>query len=130
MNRNTIKFLSIFATLALFSNGCSTASVRMIPGEKKHQAIARDIEREGAEEAAIEAAEDFCEDREKQLVVLSHKTNYTGSMNESDRKAVRNASKAAQIIGGRDTTVGQAGTVGKQMTSDRDYESEVVFRCK
>ena len=124
-------------------SACSTAQVRTMPGaDGTHKIVARDIERDGAESAANKAAHEYCEDRKKSAVFLSESTRYTGDMDESTRKTVRNASRAAQMIGmdqehaagnyGRPNTnpFSTAGSVGQQMTNDRDYEAEVKFQCR
>jgi hypothetical protein len=127
--------------LAVLS-GCSTAKVRVLRGEDgTNRVIARDIEHDDAEEAAYKAAENYCKDQNKHAVyVQENSTKYTGSMNENTRKTVRNASKAAMILSpvagvgaqsaGLGTAVGAAGTAGYAMTSDRDYSSELKFKCE
>jgi hypothetical protein len=87
--------------------------------------VAKDQEREDAEEAALDKAKDFCEEKNQQFVIVKESSKYQGSMDEDARKTVRNASKAVTILG-----AGNAGSVGYAMTSDRDYEAEVVFKCK
>jgi hypothetical protein len=121
---------------------CSTAKVRILPGEDGiNRVVSKDIEKENAEEAALKKANDFCEDQNKKMyVVKEDKTAYQGSMNENTRKAVRNGSKAAMILGGpagvlsRSVGVGGAvsgaGMAGYSMTSDRDYEAQFTFRCR
>ena len=63
---------------------------------------------------------------------------YTGKMEEGTRKTVRNASKAAMVVGGLGmvsgantvgTVLSGAGLAGAIMTSDRDYQSELTFKC-
>ncbi|MCM0606478.1 MAG: hypothetical protein KA715_10345 [Xanthomonadaceae bacterium] len=60
-------------------------------------------------------------------VFVKDAIKYTGSMDESTRKTVRNASKVAWGLGGLGHT---AGNIGNGMTNDRDYQSEVHFKCK
>lgn len=127
---------------ACFLQGCSTAKVRILPGENgRNRAVSRDIEKDDAEEAAIEKAREYCEKQGKQMYVLKEeKTDYQGSMDESTRKTVRNASKAAMILGGPagvlsssagvGGAVSGAGAVGYSMTRDRDYEARLEFTCK
>lgn len=137
------KNVYVVSLLALgLGAGCSTAKVRVLPGEDGvNQAISRDIERDGAEEALVKKANEYCEDRGKQMVVVKEeKTTYDGSMDEDTKKNVRNASKAAMIISGPagvasrsgvlGGVVGGAGAVGYSMTSDRDYEAKLSFKCK
>jgi hypothetical protein len=140
------RFLELsFLVLTFFTllfQGCSTAKVRIMSGEDGvNQVVSRDIERDNAEEAAYDKARDYCEDKGKQMyVVKEEKTAYSGSMKEETRNTVRNASKAAMILGGpvgvlsqsagAGGVVGGAGVVGYSMTSDRDYEARFSFRCK
>jgi hypothetical protein len=121
---------SLLATALLAA--CSTAKVRILPGEDGvNRVVSRDIERDGAEEEAAKEAQEYCADRGQQMVVVrEEKTNYEGSMNEDTRKAARNASKAAVILGGHVGPISDAGTAGYAMTSDRDYKAEFTFRCK
>ncbi len=136
-----MKLILIFV-IALVFNACSTASVRVMPGEDGvNTVISKDIESEGAEEEAVDAAKKYCEEKKKEAVFIkTENTKYTGSMDEETRKTVRNASKVGMILGGAGTAgdrtrgagavLGTAGTVGYGMTSDRDYVSELKFKCK
>ena len=137
-----MKNLFLLTIVALVLNACSTASVRVMPGEDGvHTVVSKDIESDDAEEEAIDAANKYCKDRKQEAVfVKTEATKYKGSMNEDTRKNVRNASKVGMILGGAGTVgdrtrgagavLGTAGTVGYGMTSDRDYVSEVKFKCK
>lgn len=129
-----------FAGLVL--NACSTASVRVMPGENGvNKVVVRDIHKEDAEEEAVSAANKYCKEKNKEAVFTQEGTKYTGTMDESTRKTVQKASKAAMVLGGiggvvsRESAVpgavlGGAGTVGTIMTSDRDYESTATFKCQ
>lgn len=121
--------------------GCSTASVRMMPGESQNRVTARDLEREGAEEAAVKAAHKYCEDRGEDAIFISNSdAKYNGEMSESTRNTVRRGSQAAMILGGAGMAarqarpygglVGTAGTVGYMMTNGKDYEASVDFKCR
>lgn len=121
---------------------CSTAKVRVMPGEDgNNRVVSRDIERDDAEEEALDAANEYCEKRGKRAVFVEEKqATYSGSMDEDTRKNVRNASKAAMVLGAMGVGVSQgtrlaggvlggAGLVGAAMTSDRDYTAELKFKC-
>ncbi len=138
-----IYFTGVIALSSIFIlQACSTAKVRIMPGnDGVNRVVSRDIEKDDAEEAAVDKANDYCEDQDKHMVVIKEeKTSYNGSMDENKRKTIRNASKAAVIMSGpagvmSDSTavggvLGGAGTVGYTMTSDRDYEAQFTFRCK
>lgn len=110
---------------------CTTASVRVMPGEGDlHSVISRDIEREGAEEAAIEAAHDYCAKSQRTAVFVKDETKYTGQMDEGARNVIRNASAAAWMLSKTGSPISDAGQVGNAMTSDRDYKSEIQFKCR
>lgn len=95
-----------------------------------HKVVSKDIEQDGAEEEAIEAAREYCEKRELEAVFIEEKTAYKGSMDENTRKTVRKASTAAMVVGGVGSVLGSAGSAGHMMTNDRDYESQVRFKCQ
>ncbi|MBS1971771.1 MAG: hypothetical protein JSU04_15775 [Bdellovibrionales bacterium] len=134
--------LSLVSVIAgfLFLNACSTASVRVMPGEDgTNRIVSKDIEQEGAEEAAVKAANEYCEKRGQTAVFVTEKTQYKGDMDEQTRKNVRTASKVGMMLGGvgygtRNSGVGAvlgtAGSVGYASTNDRAYQNEVVFKCK
>jgi hypothetical protein len=134
-----ISFLGIALSLGLV--GCSTASVRMMPGETQNRVTARDLEREGAEEAAVKAAGKYCEERGEDVVFVNNAdAKYTGELSESTRNTLRRGSQAAMILGGAGMVphrtrpygglLGTAGTVGYVMTNGKDYEASVDFKCR
>lgn len=118
---------------------CSTASVRVMPGENINRTIARDHDRDGAEEAATEAALKYCKEKGMEAKFVTAETKYTGEMEESTRNMVRRGSQAAMMIGGigmgatrhrgPGALLGSAGTVGYVVTSGKDYEVMTDFKC-
>ena len=119
----TLKLL--FLTLILSS--CSTASIRLLPGANGiNKVFARDVELEKAEEAAVKAAKDYCDDKDKEAVFLKQKSAYTGKVDESTRKGVRAASNAVSIIPGASFI----GSMGKAAMNDRDYLAGALFKCQ
>lgn len=126
--------------LSLTAVGCSTASVRMMPGESVNRAMARDHDREGAEEAAVEAAHKYCKEKGSEALFVTNETKYTGEMQESTRNMIRRGSQAAMLVGGIGMAprrsrpygglLGTAGTVGYVVTSGKDYEVVVDFKCR
>ncbi len=141
MRKLSLRISIVFAIWWL-ATACSTAKVRVFPGaDGTNRVVSRDIERDGAEEAAYKHAQDYCKDRGKEMVLAQEqRTSYEGSMNEDTRKTVRNASKAAVLLGGPAGVLSQnavvggavsgAGMAGYSMTSDRDYEARFMFQCK
>lgn len=126
--------------MSLTAFGCSTASVRMMPGERLNRALARDTDREGAEEAAVKAANKYCKEKGSEAIFTSNETKYTGDMEESTRNIIHRGSTAAMMIGGMGMVpdqsrgigglLGSAGTVGYVVTSGKDYEVVVDFKCR
>lgn len=128
MRYTILALTGIFLILAF---ACSTAKVRVMPGEDgTHRAVSKDIESDDAEEAAVEAANEYCEKQDKKAVFVKDSTKYKGDMDEGARKTVRKASKAAVMLGAIGSPVSAAGQAGHVMTGDRDYENEVLFKCK
>lgn len=117
-------FLLMIAAISMVA--CSTAVVRVMPGEKGLvKVFARDIELDGAEVAAHKAAKDYCEEYDREAVFLKQKSAYKGTMDEATRKQVRSTSKAIKNI----PVVGLFGEIGQSMTGDRDYLSAALFKC-
>jgi hypothetical protein len=137
-----LRCAATFAVLIglLILTACSTASVRVMPGDDGiHHVISKDIEQEGAEEAAVKAANEFCEKRSQTAVFIQDKTQYKGDMDEQTRKNVRTASKVGTLMSGvgfgtrnhgAGAVLGTASAVGYATTSDRAYQNEVSFKCK
>ena len=89
------------------SFACSTASVRTLPSEDCiHTVIVRDIEKHDAEEEAVEAAEEFCEERNRRM-----------------------KNRESGISVGGPNAAGTAGMAGQQMTSGKDYTATLKFKC-
>jgi hypothetical protein len=111
--------------------GCSTASVRVMPNvDGTISTVARDTSKEGAEEAVVKNAQKYCSKNDQEAVFIGNETKYTGTMDESTRDTIKHASTAAWMIGGMNSPVQDAGTAGYAMTSGKDYESTVTFRCR
>src|SRR4051812_32386360 len=110
------------ASLALVSVSCSTASVRVMPGVNgAHRAVARDIHQEGAEEAAVKGANEYCEKRGKEARFVQDRPRYTGKMDGDPRNSLEKGSKPPMLLAGNGTPTGTASAAGHMMTSDRDY---------
>ena len=120
---------------------CSTAKVRIIPGENGvNTVVSTDYEKDDAEEAMIDKVKDYCKDYNKQAVFLkSGQAAYTGKMDEGTRNTIKKASNAAILVGGtgygtgHNTAggiIGTTGMVGRTMVNDRDYRAEAQFKCQ
>jgi hypothetical protein len=125
-----------FILSAVLASACSTARVRMMPGANgEHRVVARDIERDDANEAAHKAALEYCENQGKHAVFISDKTKYDGRMDEDTRNIIRQGSKVAMMLGGQGrygqpNPIGTAGRGGYMYTNERDYSAEMTFRCQ
>ena len=119
--------ISFLFFVSVVFQGCSTASVRVLPGANgQHRVVVRDVEKHNAEEAAVEGAKEYCEKSRQQYFVVSENTKYTGEMDETARNTIRKASGVLGVIGGTH----EIGAAGREITSDKDYVSEVVFECR
>lgn len=128
MKQSKIKLL-ILGLVTL--SACSSASVRVMPNESGvHKIVARDITKEGAEEAANEAAHDFCKDRNMIATFEAADSKYEGKMDETSRNTVRKMSTVLSMSGQPNGTASTAGRAGLGMTNDKDYTAEVSFKCK
>jgi hypothetical protein len=120
---------------------CSTAKVRILPGEVENKVVSTDYESDDAEEAAIEAATEYCKKRSRNVAFINpdQKSQYTGKMDEGTRNTVKKASDAAIMVSGpvgvssrsagAAGVLGTAGIIGRQMVNDRDYRAEWRFKC-
>ena len=126
MRKNKL-VLVLLVGLALVA--CSSARTRvMSTADGANKVVADDVEREKAESAAFKSAKKYC--KEKQVVVISEKTEYRGTMDEKQRNFIRKASKTAWMLGKSGSPVETAGEAGQMMTSDRDYRAEIEFKCQ
>jgi hypothetical protein len=138
-----MKHLDKNLMVLIILGACSTAKVRTFPGEDGTVEVdSRDLEKDGAEEAAVKEASRYCETQGKRPYFMNgdRDAKYTGQMEEEKRNTIRKASRAAMIVGPTlgvashyhaiGGLVGGAGAVGTVMTNDRDYESKLKFRCQ
>jgi hypothetical protein len=128
---NTFQTRLFSAFVLAFFLGCSTASVRVMPNEDGTiRCLARDTTKDGAEEAAAKKAHRYCEDKNQEAVFIQDDSKYTGTMDEGTRDTIKKASTAAWMVGGFNSPLSNAGTAGYAMTSGKDYEAAVTFRCR
>jgi hypothetical protein len=62
--------------------------------------VARDTAKYDAEQAAFDAAKSYCEERGQEAIFLGDGVEYTGSMDESQREKIQEASGTATIMAG------------------------------
>lgn len=115
----------------LVLTACSSAHVKVMSSVDGINKIAvADVERDSAESQALKSAKKYCKEKHQQAVIVSEKTEYRGTMDENQRNLIRKASKAAYILSKSGSGVETAGEVGGMMTSDKDYETEIQFKCE
>ncbi len=107
-----------------------------------HRVVVRAAEEQRAEQSALQQARSYCKQFEQSPAIVDESTTYEGSMDEDTRKTVRNASKAAGVVGGSmsvlggrsernaGNVVGGAGAVGAIMTGDDAYVTQMSFKCQ
>ncbi len=134
------KIYTLALSLIILS-ACSTAKVRILPGETVNKVVSTDYEKDDAEEAAIKEATEYCKLQNKRVAFVNpaNKSQYTGKMDEGTRSTVKKASNAAMILSGpvgygthngvAGGILGGAGIVGHEMVNDRDYKAEWDFKC-
>lgn len=130
MLRHVLKSVLMICVLSILS--CASSAKKFVTplSDGTNKLTFRGTTREGTIEHAIEGANDFCEDQKKFPVYSKNETKYVGQMDESTRETVQRASEMAVILGGMNTPTDTAGRVGMGMTSDKAYETELVFICK
>lgn len=107
--------------------GCSTANVRIVPGEKGYsKVVVRDLEKEGAELAAHQAAKEYCDERGASVVILKEKSGFSGKTDEKTQSAIRAAARSVSLVPGAKPP----SSVGASTAEDRDYQSGLLFRCQ
>lgn len=136
-----MKIISALLIILFVFSACSTAKVRILPGEQVNKVVSTDYEKDDAEEAAIKEATEYCQKQNKRVAFVnpSNQSQYTGKMDEGTRNTVKKASKAAVIasgplgVGTHSATaggiLGTAGMIGHTMVNDRDYKAEWDFKC-
>jgi hypothetical protein len=130
----------VLILLMVMATACAKSNIRVMPAaDGTNKVVARDAVKYNAESAAFEAAKAYCEDRGQEAVFLSDDVEYTGSMDESQREKIQDASGTATIVAGviratdaRDAAVIFEGgaAVGRSVTSGQDYEAVVRFTCE
>ncbi len=138
-------FMSIYAglILSLIMIGCAHHRDVRPGADGINHVVVRAAEQESAERQAIDQANHYCkEELQKSAVFVNEESKYTGDMDEKTRKTVRNASKAAGVVGGSmgvfggrserqaGNVIGGAGAVGAIMTGDDAYTADMKFKCR
>lgn len=125
-----MKQLALFYVMVLLSisaMGCSSAQTRIMPGEgEKLKVVATDYAKDDAAEAAVDAANDWCEDRKKAALFYSESDpKYLGALDEKTTAGVRVASTMGWAMG-----IEGAGMAGYAATADSKYEVQMTFSCR
>lgn len=133
------QFLLISVLSLLFSACAHHPDVRAGADGVHRVVIAANDNEEGSREA-IRQANSFCKERNLAPAFINENAQYKGDMDEKDYKMAKNATKAAQIIGGstyilggkRESTaggiVGLGGVVADNVLG-KGYTVEMKFKC-
>lgn len=137
MNKNIL----VLSFLILASACASYKHVR--PGtEGIHRVVIRGEEKESVESAAIDEANNYCQEFDKMPAFVSEDTKYTGSMDESTHKTIKKVSTAASVGGGmmgalggkKESNVGSGlfglGVVGNSVLDGDAYTADMRFKCQ
>jgi hypothetical protein len=126
--------------LSLLLVSCASNKVQIMRWQGNYyKAVVKAIDRAEAEEIGFEEAQKFCAKKGKEAVMSSNYTRYKGSMNETTRTTVRSASKVGAVLGAAayakgdsdlGDKLGAASAGGIFATQDKDYETEVMFKCE
>ncbi len=128
-----------FLILSLILVSCASDNVQIIRWQgDSYKAIITATDKQDAEEMGFQKAQEFCSKKGMEAIMSGRNSRYKGSLNESTRTTVRTASKigsavAAGALVKGDTDFAEkaaaAAAGGLYTTSDRDYETEVIFHC-
>lgn len=128
-----------FAALSL-SSCAHHRDVRPGPEGVNHVVIHTD-DTDAGERDAISQANDYCDQWKKQAVILQEGSKYTGSMDESNYRTAKTASKVAQAVGGAGYVfggknertaggiVGVGGGIADQALGN-GYTVDMKFKCQ
>ena len=120
-----MKVFCLFLLLALA--GCSTANVRIVPGENgNNKVVVRDLEKEGAEQTARKAAKDYCEEQGSSVVILKEKSGFSGKTDEKIQSGIRAAARSVSLVPGAIPP----SSVAASTAEDRDFHAGLLFRCQ
>ena len=120
---NSLK-LMLLAAFVVSVAACSSAKKRVMPGaDGNHKVVATDYKKEDSAEAAVDAANDFCEDRGKTAAFTSEKQKYQGKY---DEKTNDMTDKAADVV---DIATGSWMGSVLRTSSNEDNKTEMTFRC-
>jgi hypothetical protein len=105
-----------------------------------HRVVITSEEKEGGQREALRQANDFCGERKLAAAVVEEKTNYTGSMSESDYQTGKTVSKVVQgvgaagvVFGGKnEKNAGGVAAIGGGIAGEalgKGYTTEMRFKC-
>ena len=137
---NFIKILSLSTLVLILSSCAHHPDVR--PGASGvHRVVIQTDDQEQGSREAISQANSFCKEQNKYAAFIDENKKYTGSMDESDYKMAKTASKvagmaggAAYVFGGKNESnaggiVGMGGAIANQALG-KGYVVEMKFKCQ
>lgn len=139
MRKNIL--LGSILTTALFIEGCAHHRDVRPGNDGVNRVVLKSETKDGAYRDAMSEAEDYCKELQKHPMVVSEKSDYTGTMDESTYNAAKTASKVAKAVGGagmafggrNEKTAGGVAAVGGGIANDalgQGYTYELVFKCQ
>ena len=142
MKKLAVVVMSMTTLIACMSINIPKPKADILPREDGTiTAVYKSPDKDQAESVVINSSHEYCKDKQQSAVFINDtKNTYTGTMDEETKKNIRKASTAGILLGGvgmiprhtRDAgaVIGTAGVIGTIMTADRDYRSEVKFKCR
>jgi hypothetical protein len=122
--------LTALTLLVLLASACAHHAQISQNEDGSYLSFIRSSTRDSAEQTTYDDAVEFCKNKNLMIQILKKDVKYTGSMDETTRNTIRKASGVASVLGGVNSPVSDAGHAGYMMTSDKDYQSELIFKCK
>lgn len=137
--KSNILLISSFLIIGLLGACAHHRDVR-VGAEGVHKVVIRAETKEEGEREALNQANHYCGEKNKEAGVVEEQSKYTGDMKEEDYQTVKKASKAAEIVGGAAHVfggkkesaaggiIGLGGVVADEVAG-KGYTVEVKFKC-
>lgn len=135
-------FLNFMLMSSIFIIGACAHHHDVRPGASGvHRVVIPTDDPDKGNREAIDQANHYCDSIHKRAVFIDEKSNYTGSMSESDYKTAKTAAKVAQAVGGAGYVFGgnkervAGGVLGvgggiAQGVLGNGYKVEMSFKCE
>jgi hypothetical protein len=135
---NKFNKTSLLALLLL--SACAHHRDVRVSADGIHRVVIRAETKEAGEREALNQANHYCGEKHKEAAVVAENNKYTGDMKEEDYKTMKQASKAAEIVGGaahvfggkKESTAGGIiglGGIVADGVAGNGYTTEIRFKC-